>query len=671
MIGSANVSVYPDGVWLVGLAPLSDPRLIVEEVSSVLGVGEKALYDYLEDKSTLLILDNCEHMVDGCAEFATSLLQRAPNVRVLATSREALGIAGETVHRVPSLSVPDSPQSPMEALARCAAVRLFVERAATVQPGFALTDKNAVAVAQITRSLDGIPLAIELAVARTNVLSAEQIADRLDDCFRLLTRGRRTDLPRHQTLRGTVQWSYDLLSDPERLLFDRLSVFRGGFTLEAAEDVCSGDGLESDEVLDVLSQLVEKSLVVVEEGPEGEARYRLLEILRQYGAERLGEAGEAEDVYRRHAAFFLSVAERAGPELNTSKQVMWLNRLESNYDNFRAAMSWALESDHGETALRVASALYWFWIFHRHVNEGQDRIERAVLISGSASPRVRAVGLARAAALHARTGNLTDYERVNGWLEESRRLCEAAGWAEGRTEVLFHAAGVALLEGEVQRASELLDEVWPVMERTELTWGMSAARFWQGSVAASRGHDQQATDLFEQSLALARKAGDHFFTGYVLVVLGAHALDQGAYQRAASLYTESLPLFQDLNDLTGVGGALAGLGTVAWLQGDHEQALKLHQESLANFKDSREGSSIAFCLACLAGGIYPPEGLQRLVERHNERLDLTPEVWSKEVIAETLHRVGTAAKRQGDLERATALLQESQALAHEIRGQSG
>ena len=530
----------------------------------------------------------------------------------------------------------------MEALTKCTAVRLFVERAATVQPGFALTHENAVAVAQITQSLDGIPLAIELAAARTNVLSAEQIADRLDDSFRLLTRGRRTDLARHQTLRGAVEWSYQLLSEPERLLFDKLSVFRGGFTLEAAEEVCSGDGLESYEVLDVLSQVVDKSLVVVEEGPEGEARYKLLEVLRLYGTERLAETGRTEDVRGRHASYFLTMAERASPELATSKQVLWLDRLESDYDNFRAAMTWALESGHGETALRLASALYWFWIFHRHVNEGQNWLERAVLLSGDASPTVRALGLARAAALYARTANLTDFKLVNGWLEESLRLCEAAGWAEGKPEVLFHAAGVALLEGEVQRASELLDEVWPVMERNELTWGMATARFWQGLVAAAMGDDRQATTLFEQAVALARKAGGHFFLAYFPVNLGSRALYHGDYEQAASLYTESLPLFHELNDLTGVGGALAGLGTVAWLQGDHEEALRLHKEALNNFRDSREGSSIAFCLTCLAGGVYPPESLQRLVERHNERLDLPPEAWSKEVIAEAVHRSGTA-----------------------------
>ena len=416
-IGSANVSVYPDGVWLVGLAPLSDPKLIVEEVTSVLGVGEEALFDYLEDKSTLLILDNCEHMLDACAELAGTLLQRAPEIRVLATSQEALGIPGETVHRVPSLPVPDSPQPSIEALSSYAAVRLFAERAATVQPGFVLTELKAEPVAHITQQLDGIPLAIELAAARVNVLSAAQIADRLDDAFRLLTKGSRTALPRHQTLLGALEWSYELLSGPERVFFNRLSVFRGGFTLEAAEQVCSGDGLESYEVLDVLSQLIDKSLVVVEQDSGSEARYRLLEVLRLYGAERLAETGRTEDVRGRHASFFLTVAERAGPELATSKQVLWLDRLESDYDNFRAAMAWALESNGGETALRIASELTWFWIYHRHVSDGQEWLERVVQHSEDAPPTLRAIGLARAALLHGK--KLKDYERLRGWLEET------------------------------------------------------------------------------------------------------------------------------------------------------------------------------------------------------------------------------------------------------------
>ena len=646
-IGAANSSTYPDGVWLISLAPLTDPRLILEEASSVLGVGEEAFFYYLEDKTTLLILDNCEHMVDGCAEFASTLLQRAPKVRVLATSQEALGIPGETVFRVPSLAVPDSLQSPMEALTKCAAVRLFVERAATVQPGFALTDENAVAVTQITQSLDGIPLAIELAAARTNVLSAEQIADRLDDSLRLLTRGRRTDLPRHQTLRATVEWSYQLLSGPECLLFDQLSVFRGGFTLEAAEEVCSGDGLDRYDVLDLLSQLVDKSLVVLEEGPRGEACYKLLETLRLYGTERLAETGRTEDVRGRHAAFFLAMAETAGPELFTSRQVIWLNRLERDYDNFRAAMGWALESDKRETALRIASPLTWFWIAHRHVSDGQDWLERAVLHGGDASPTVRATGLARAAMLHGK--KLKDYERLYGWLEESLRLCQEAEWKEGTVEVLWIEGIMAWFEGEFERMSKCFANVGPLLEGAEHTplidTFMAITYRFQGSAAVSRGDNQHANALFEQALALARKPGSQWFVAYLLLSLGARALDEAEYDKAGSHYRESLPLFRELNDLTGLACALAGLGTVAWLQGDHEQALRLHQESLANFRDSREGSAIGFCLECQAGGVRPPGGLQELVERHNERLDLPPEEWSKEVIADAVHRARTAADR--------------------------
>ena len=456
-------------------------------------------------------------------------------------------------------------------------------------------------------------------------------------------RGRRTALPRHQTLRGAVQWSYDLLSDAESLLFNQLSVFRGGFTLEAAEEVCSGHGLGSYEVLDVFSQLVDKSLVVVGEGPEGVARYRLLEVLRLYGAERLAETGHSEDVRSRHAAFFLSMAERAEPELFTSQQAACLNRLDSDYDNFRAAMGWALESDHGEVALKIASALTNFWIYHRHVGDGQDWLERAVLRSEDAPPALRAVGLSRAALLHGK--KLKDYERLHGWLEESLRLCQEAELTEVMPEVLWTAGVTAWFEGEFERMSKRFEDIGPLLEGVEHTPMidilMAQAQRHQGSAAASHGDNQDATDLFEQGLALARKAGGQWVTAYLLLTLGARALDAAEYEKAVSHYIESLPLFRDINDVTGIACTLAGLGTVAWLQGDHERALRLHQESLANFRDSREGSSIAFCLECLSGGVRPGGGLRMMVERHNERLDLPAEAWAKEVIAEAVQRSGT------------------------------
>ena len=318
---------FPDGVWLVELAPLSDPAFVPQTVAFALGAREDparpiqaVLADVLRPKAALLVLDNCEHLLDACAELSDGLLCACPRLHILASSREALGITGEVAYRVPSLATADpSRLPPLADLARVEAVRLFVERAAAVRPGFELTEQNAPAVAQIVRRLDGIPLAIELAAARMKALSALQIAQRLDDRFRLLTGGSRTALPRQQTLRATIDWSYDLLSEPEQRLFCRLAVFRGGWTLEAAEAVCAGpdlsgfQNLTSRDVLDLLIELVNKSLVNVEE-QDGEARYSRLETIRQYGCQKLEDSGELDAMRRRHLDYFLDFAARSDRE---------------------------------------------------------------------------------------------------------------------------------------------------------------------------------------------------------------------------------------------------------------------------------------------------------------------------------------------------------------------
>src|ERR671916_1683038 len=325
------VEGFEDGVWVVELAPLADPILVSQAVASVLGVREQpgrspteALADHLESKKVLLLLDNCEHLVEACATLAEALLRSCPELRVLATSREALGITGEVAWPVPSLSLPDLRRlSDIEGLPRYESARLFVERATTAKPTFALTEQNATAVAQVCYRLDGIPLAIELAAARTKVLPVEEISGRLDDCFRLLAAGGRTAMPRHRTLHATMDWSHDLLPDEERALFRRLSVFAGGFTLEAAESVCAGEDLERGEVLELLSHLVDKSLGVARE-VSGEARYRLLETVRQYAREKLSESDEAELLRERHAGFYLALAEEAEPELKGERQIAWV-----------------------------------------------------------------------------------------------------------------------------------------------------------------------------------------------------------------------------------------------------------------------------------------------------------------------------------------------------------
>ena len=396
-VARGSVGAYPDGVWLVELAPLSEGMLVAQAVAATLGVQEQpersltdALVNFLRAKRALLVLDNCEHLVDAVARLVDTFLNSCPDLRVLATSRESLNVEGELNWLVPSLSVPSLGQSPrVEELAGYESVRLFVERASHRNPAFSRTPENAHAVARICGRLEGIPLAIELAAARVG-LSVEQIAARLDDSLRLLTTGSRTASPRHRTLRGTLDWSYALLSEPERSLFCRLSVFAGGWTLEAAEVVGAEVDNEQVDVLDVLSRLVDKSLVVAETTGGGGVRYRMLEPIRQYAREKLEEGGEAEEVRRQHASFFLSLTEEPELRLRGAEDVEWLERLEAEHDNLRAALSWVLERGEAELGLRLAGALWPFWEAHGHYSEGRRWLEEALEKGGQASAAARA-----------------------------------------------------------------------------------------------------------------------------------------------------------------------------------------------------------------------------------------------------------------------------------------
>jgi predicted ATPase len=390
------VGGFENGVWWAGLALLSDPTLVVQEVSQVLGVREapgrsptEALAQHLEHKKTLLVLDNCEHLIDACAELVDTLLRSCPKLHILATSREALGVGGEIAWLVPPLALPDpGDRAPVEELGRYEGIRLFRERARSVAPTFELGEGNAPAVARLCRQLEGVPLAIELAAARTRVLSVEQILKRLEDSLKLRAGSDRTAPERQRTLRGTLDWSYDLLSEAERLLFARLSVFAGGWTLEAAEAVGAGDDIEEEDVLDLLSKLVDKSFVVVE-GTSGEngLGYRMLEPVRQYGYERLEGSGEAEAVRRRHAEYYLALVEEAEPELR--EQGAWLESLEAEHANRRAALGWALDpvedaqepagAERAELGLRLAAALAQgrFWNAYGP-SEGRRWLERGL-----------------------------------------------------------------------------------------------------------------------------------------------------------------------------------------------------------------------------------------------------------------------------------------------------
>jgi predicted ATPase len=373
--------------------------LVPQAVAKAIGVHEQrgravqdALVADLRHRQLLLVLDNSEHLVAACAELAEALLRTCPGLRILATSREPLYAAGETTWRVPSLSVPGAlGERPVDETERSEAGRMFIERAQAAVPEFALTMRNALAVAEVCRQLDGIPLAIEFAAARVRLLDVEQIAARLDDRFRLLVGGNRTASPRQQTLRAAVQWSYELLSDPERRLFERLAVFAGGWTLEGAERVCGGDGLDPRNVLDVLGQLVDKSLVVAEASPEGSVRYRMLETLRHYAQEQQAARTIIESTTQRHAEYYAELAERAEPELTGGGGRAWLDRLEHDHGNLRSALRWTLETGNSELGMRLGGAAWRFWWVHGYLSEGRRWLDALLTAAGSTAPALAAV----------------------------------------------------------------------------------------------------------------------------------------------------------------------------------------------------------------------------------------------------------------------------------------
>ncbi|MBM3459804.1 MAG: tetratricopeptide repeat protein, partial [Armatimonadetes bacterium] len=507
--GSGDAGTHGSGCWLVELAALADPGLVPRTAASALGLREEpgrpilqTLTDHLKGKHLLLFLDNCEHLLDACARLADTLLRSCPRVLLLATSREPLGIAGETAFRVPSLSVPDPEGlrgATPERLSPYESVRLFIERARQVQPGFQVTNRSAPALASVCHRLDGIPLALELAAARVRSLTVEELNQRLDQRFRLLTGGSRTALPRLQTLRALIDWSYDLLSAAEQALLCRLSVFAGGWTLDAAEQVCTGEGVEAWEVLDLLTGLADKSMVVAAE-QEGATRYRLLETVRQYGQDRLRERDEEAAWRDRHLAHYLALAEEAAPELTGREQAAWLVRLETEHDNLRAALEWSGETGGGaESGVRLAGALWRFWEMHGHFTEGREWLARVLDAGAGTAPVVRAEALNGA-------GNLAN---------------DQGDYAAARA---FHQESLAIRRGLGDRR------------------GIAGSLNNLGNVACDQSDYGAARALLEESLAIKRELGDQRGIAGSLGNLGRTVVEQGDYAAARALQEESLAI---------------------------------------------------------------------------------------------------------------------------------
>ena len=571
---------FPDGLWVVELAALSDASLVTQTVASVLDVREgpnrtidEALSGYVRDRQILLVLDNCEHLITACAQLAEALLRAAPRLSILATSREGLGITGETIWRVPSLSVPDPPHAACaETLRQYDAVRLFLERSAAVDPEFSVTRANAAMVAQVCHRIDGIPLAIELAAARLKVLSIEQINARLNDRFRLLTGGSRTAVARQRTLEATVDWSYDLLSDSERRLLRRLSVFAGGWTIDAAEDVSSGEGIgrkRSWIFCRASSTSHSSTSTTTSTGADGIGSSR---PCVRYGRERLLQSGEAERLRDCHLAFFHALVRRAEPELTRAGQVSWLNRLHREHDNLRSALEACLAAARGDQSLELAAALSFFWMKRSYFREGQQWLERALSASNNASPALRAKALM---GLGTMTFFQGDYPRTRAILEESATL----GRTAGDLFVVAFSRGIsamaALEIGDITEAARLAAEGQAAALRSGAPWTRGPSLTCLAYQALYGGDLDRAGQLYEEVLVLVRQQGEKWGMGIALFDLGLLRTVQHRYAQARALCAEGLVLYQEFGDRRGIAYCLGILAGVELAEGHALRAARL------------------------------------------------------------------------------------------------
>lgn len=615
-VATHTIDDYPDGTWLIELAPISDPRLVPQALAQVLAVHEESsgsitdiLINQLRAREALLIVDNCEHLIEACARLAELLLQFCPGLHILATSRESLGLPGEYAWNVPPLSLPEpQPWRDPESARRAAsdylqseAVRLFIERAKSVSPSFTPTETNVAVIAEICRRLDGMPLAIELAVARVRTLSVQQIAERLDDRFNLLTSGSRTAPHRQQTLAATLDWSYALLSEQEQKVFQRLSVFAGGSTLEAAEAVCAGNGVESVQVMDVLSRLVEKSLVTADKPEPVETRYRLLETIRQYALEKATESGELGGSKNRHLNYFVEWAETAEPYLNGAEQLQWVELYEAEHGNLRAALDWSItDEERVEDGLRLAAACGRFWRLHNYFTEGRVRFS-----SFLSHPVAQKRTLARASAL-SHMANLmylqSDYPAMKPILEEALSICRELGDPfQGKLAVTLELMGeMATEEGDYKRASAYFQEALEIFRRLNDHKGMGDILMQLGWASMRTGDFQKAQNLLEEFLVVSETSGNKTNMAFAFSGLGEAAGRQGQYQHAITMLEQGLSISREIKDKWITATLLGSLGWVALCQSEFNSMLKYMRDSLEIRLNIGDKGGIAWCLEKLA-----------------------------------------------------------------------
>jgi len=673
---------FESGVFFVPLAAIRDPALVVSGIARTLGIQEKAsqvlldsLKESLQDKQMLLVLDNFEQVV-AAAPLVAEVLATCSRLKCLVTSRVVLRLSGEHEFPVPPLELPDTRRLPdIDTLSQYAAVELFIQRALAVKLDFQVDNANAPAVAEICVRLDGLPLAIELAAARLKLLPPQAMLARLGHRLELLRGGARDMPERHQTLRQAIAWSYDLLEASEQTLFRRLAVFARGCTLEAAEAVCqavddraAGPG-QSLDVLDGVASLVDKSLLRQQEQTSGEPRFRMLETIREYGLECLTASGEEPAVRRAHADYYLALAEAAEPALTGPEQATWLERLEAEHDNLRAALRWAEESGEAASGLRLAGALCQFWLIRGYLREGQERLARLLGLAG-ASPRTaaRAKALTRAGHL---ADNLSDYAAAHAFFEESLAIWRELGDTGGIAAALNDLGWVAWHRNNYTAARALSAESLALWRDLGDKAGIATSLHNLGWVAYHQGEYAAAHALYQESLGLRRELEDKRGIAFELGGMGRTAHRQGDYRRATALLEEALSLFQEVGVQQLFALASTYLAEVAHDQGNDERATALLEESLTLFRDIGHQYGPALTLSVLGTVAHAQDDDARAIALYEESLGLWTAIGSKWGMATTLHRLGMVAHAQGDDGRATALYEESLALRRELGDKHG
>jgi predicted ATPase/DNA-binding winged helix-turn-helix (wHTH) protein len=566
-VASRLTDAFPDGVWLVELAALSDSRLVPQVLAQALEVKEQptrplleTLSDYLAFKKLLLVLDNVEHLLEACVHLVDEIVRHNQDIAVLVTSRERLGMTGELTYRVPSLTVPGTSETlTLESVSRYEGVRLFVERAKLARPDFELTAENAACVASICARLDGMPLAIELAAPRLRSMSVDELSQRLDQRFALLTDGSHAALSRHRTLRSMLDWSYDLLTEREQAMLRRVAVFAGGWTLAAAEQVCAGDGIEASDVIEQLTSLIDKSLVMTDE-QAGATRYRMLETVRQYAQDRLHDSGEESQWRGSHLACFVALGAEFNKKVIGTKQHAWLARIASEHDNLRAALAWSIEASPLD-GLQLAVTLDAFWRIRGFLAEGREWFARLLdVVPIDLRTRLRARGLYAAALFAILQG---DYAAGKGLLQESLMIFREIDDPRNVAYALDSLAYLAIEQGEYPEAEALAREAVDLLRARSSREGLCFSLIHLAIALRRRGEWAAAHDSYEQSLLIARELGTPWEIGTALREIGLAECDEGRCDLALKHLAEAIGILHGLGDRPGVIESLEGLAGVA------------------------------------------------------------------------------------------------------------